>query len=105
MLGCSIVDLHRWDRNKRHVNDKNPDADSSYEDMHLKQLCNLLCRWLKDHKFYPENVVSGRDPQLDVQDLKRIRGSDGTTNIRVTRTEASRGNVTGRCRQQSRGAS
>ena len=100
MLGCSIVDLHRWDRNKRHVNDENPDADSSYEDMHLKKLCNLLFGWLKDHKFYPENVVAGRNPQLGVQDLKRIRGQDGTTNIRVTRKEASLGKATGRYRQQ-----
>jgi hypothetical protein len=101
----SVVDLQRWDRNKRygHVHQVSGDGDEEViDDFDIKTMANLLGRPLVDDTYRYYRTVNRPSPRITTSTdtsnnpLARIFGLDGSTTYPKIKTDDK-----ARARQQS----
>ena len=93
LVGMSVVDLHRWDRNRRHtywagkgvsISEKDDEADK------IMKFSDRMCGWLEDvvpkRARLPPRVPAARRNSGDEQ-WERIYGDDGSCTKAVTEND------------------
>lgn len=109
LLGMAVVDVQRWDRNKRHGYMMRPpsgfgddDDDGVMDDFDIKTMANLIGRPLTDGRFKyyrksnrPSQRVTA-STNMDGRALTRIIGEDGSWNYAKNNPDEKT-----RCRQKS----
>jgi hypothetical protein len=102
LTGMSVVDMHRWDRNKRYGQRRQQELDDNDDYIKITKFSDLICGWLDTleprKRASPRRRMAGQS--ID-ESLERIRGADGSLTYPPTQKQLLKGRSIGTARQQS----